>query len=76
MIGYVKGKILSLAPDTALIETASGVGFELSITGSAYNALAGKNEGALFAYMQVKEDGVGLFGFSSQEEKQMFLKLI
>ncbi|MDE6667370.1 MAG: Holliday junction branch migration protein RuvA [Clostridia bacterium] len=76
MIGFLKGKILSLTPDTALIETASGVGFEVLVTGTAYNALAGKREGEVFTYLQVREDGVSLFGFSSVEEKEMFLKLV
>lgn len=76
MIGFIKGKILNLTPETALIETASGVGFEALITGSAYNLLAGKKEGEVFTYLQVREDGVSLFGFSSVEEKEMFLKLV
>ncbi len=76
MIGFLKGKILSLTPDTLLLETASGVGFEVLVTGAAYNALAGKKEGEVYTYMQVREDGVSLFGFSSVEEKEMFLKLI
>ena len=76
MIGFVKGKILSLKPDTALIETASGVGFEILISGAAYNSLEGKKEGEVYTYMQVREDGTSLFGFSSLEEKEMFLKLI
>lgn len=74
MIGYIKGKILSLTPEAALIETG-GIGYEILISGSAYSALAGKSEGELFTYMQVREDGITLFGFSSTEEKQMFLKL-
>ncbi len=76
MIGFVKGKILSLKPDSVLIETASGVGFEILISGAAYSSLEGKREGEVYTYMQVKEDGVCLFGFSSPEEKEMFLKLI
>lgn len=76
MIGFVKGKILSLTSETALIETASGVGFEVLVTGSAFSALAGKKEGEVFTYLQVREDGVSLFGFSSIEEKEMFLKLV
>ena len=75
MIGFVKGKILSLNPDAALIETASGVGFEILISGTAYNSLLGKKEGEVYTYLQVREDGVSLFGFSSLEEKEMFLKL-
>lgn len=76
MIGFLKGKILSLSPEAALIETGSGIGFEVLVTGAAYESLAGKNEGELFTYMQTREDGVSLFGFSCVEEKEMFLKLI
>lgn len=76
MIGFVKGKILSLKPDIALIETASGVGFEILISGAAYSSLEGKKEGEVYTYMQVREDGTSLFGFSSLEEKEMFLKLV
>ena len=76
MIGFLKGKILSLSPETALIETASGVGFEVLLSGEAYNSIEGKKEGEVFTYMQVREDGVSLFGFCSPEEKEMFLKLV
>ena len=76
MIGYVKGQIKSLNTDTALIVTSSGVGFELSVSSSAYDKLAGKTEGELYTYLQVKEDGMSLYGFASTEEKEMFLKLI
>ncbi len=76
MIGYIKGQIKSLSPDSALILTSSGVGFELLISASAYDKLAGKTEGELYTYMQVRDDGVSLFGFAATEEKEMFLKLI
>lgn len=76
MIGYLKGKILSLSKESVLLETASGVGFEVLLTGSAFSSLYGKTEGELYTYLQVREDGVSLFGFSSVAEKEMFLKLI
>lgn len=76
MIGYLKGKILSLGTDTALIETTAGVGFEVLLSGSARGSLSGRTEGEVYTYLQVREDGVSLFGFSSSEEKEMFLKLI
>lgn len=76
MIGYVKGKILSLAPECALIETAGGIGFEVMCSGSAFSALSGKKEGGLYTYLQVGENGAALYGFSSPDEKDMFLKLI
>lgn len=76
MIGYIKGKIKSLTPEYALIETASGLGFEVLLSGMAFSSLANRQEGELFTYMQVREDGVSLFGFATVEEKEMFLKLI
>ena len=76
MIGYVKGKILNVSPDSVLIETAGGIGFEIFCSYSAFSLLSGKSEGALYTYLQVSENGTALYGFSSQEEKNMFLKLI
>ena len=76
MIGFLKGKILNLTSESALIVTASGIGYDVLISGSAYDELCGKPDGEIYTYMQVKEDGINLFGFSSTEEKAMFLKLI
>lgn len=75
MIGYLKGKIMDLSPDYALIENG-GVGYEVTITNTAFSALSGKTEGEIYTYLQVREDGLSLFGFSSRQEKEMFLKLI
>lgn len=76
MIGYIKGKILSLTPECALIETSGGIGFEVICSGSAFFALAGKKEGELYTYLQTSENGTALYGFSSPDEKAMFLKLV
>lgn len=76
MIGYIKGKILSVSADTALIVTDGGVGYDVLCSGTAIDSLTGKKEGELYTYMHVTENGVALYGFSSQEEKRMFLKLI
>lgn len=65
-----------MTPEAALIVTSSGVGFELMISAAAYDGLVGKNEGELYTYLQVREDGMSLFGFAATEEKEMFLKLI
>ncbi|MCD7729262.1 MAG: Holliday junction branch migration protein RuvA [Clostridia bacterium] len=75
MIGYLKGNIMSVSADSALIETG-GVGYEVLCSASALHSLSGKKQGEVYTYLQVREDGVSLFGFSSPEEKNMFLKLI
>lgn len=76
MLGFLKGKILSLTPECALIETASGIGFEVTCSASAHSLLAGKKEGEVYTYLSVSENGTALYGFSSPDEKNMFLKLI
>ena len=75
MIGYVKGKVLSNTDNIILLEN-NGIGYEINCSTTAFCALMEKREGAVYTYMQVKEDGVSLFGFHTIEEKKMFLKLI
>lgn len=75
MIGYLKGKVMSVSSETALIETG-GLGYEVLCSASALDSLTGKTEGELYTYLQVRDDGITLFGFSSPAEKNMFLKLI
>lgn len=75
MIGYVKGKVIHSEENTLLIENG-GIGYEVTCSISAYSKLMEKREGEVFTYLQVKEDGLSLYGFNSIEEKRMFLKLI
>lgn len=74
MIGYLKGKVLDLTPDGALIEV-NGVGYEVNCSGAAFSRLARGGEGEVYTCMQVKEDGVSLYGFADLKEKEFFLKL-
>ena len=53
-----------------------GVGFELVCSGALFSKLAGAAEGEAYTYLQVREDGMTLFGFVSVEEKNMFMKLV
>ena len=74
MIGYLKGKVLDLTLATALIEV-NGVGYEVACTGAAFSRLARGGEGEVFTFLQVKEDGISLYGFADLKEKELFLKL-
>ena len=77
MIGYLKGKVKYLAPEYVLLEVG-GVGYEVVCSGAAFSRLSGVKsgeEGEVYTYLQVKEDGVTLFGFSDVREKELFLKL-
>jgi Holliday junction DNA helicase RuvA len=76
MIGYLKGKVIYSTLEYALIDV-NGVGYEVYCSASAFSKLSQSQAGEVYTYMQVSEaNGVVLYGFSSIEEKNMFLKLI
>ena len=75
MIGYIKGKVIHSSENTVLLE-CGGIGYEINCSISAYSKLMQNREGSVYTYLQVKEDGVALYGFSTMDEKNMFLKLI
>lgn len=76
MIGYLKGKVINITAETALI-LVGGVGYEVYCSGSAFSKMAQGQECEIYTYLQVSEqNGVTLYGFSDLKEKAMFLKLI
>ena len=75
MIAYLRGKVLTTTTETAILDV-NGVGYEVYCTRGAFNGLTVGAVGELHTYLQVKEDGMTLFGFESPTEKELFLKLI
>lgn len=75
MIAYIKGKVISVSGQNVIL-VSGGIGYEVTCSGAALSALSGKEEGEVFTYMSVKEDGVSLYGFRDSAEKNMFLELV
>lgn len=75
MLGFVSGKVVSLYEGTAVVEN-NGLGFELAVSSNTLDSLKTGADVKLFTYLQLREDGLTLFGFATVEEKEMFLKLI
>ena len=75
MISYLRGKVLTTTAETAILDV-NGVGYEAYCSGGAFRKLTVGAVAELYTYLQVKEDGVTLFGFESVKEKELFLKLI
>ncbi len=75
MIAYVRGRVLTITAETAIVEV-NGVGYEIYCSGGAFRRLTVGAEGELFTYLQVKEDGITLYGFADEREKGLFLKLL
>ncbi|OQX88622.1 Holliday junction branch migration protein RuvA [candidate division KSB1 bacterium 4484_87] len=76
MIDFLKGTLAVKQPTRAVIEV-HGVGFEVNITLPCYESLGeAGDEVQLTTYLHVREDQMQLFGFSSVEERGLFLHLI
>ncbi len=74
MIAYLRGRVLTTTAETAILDV-NGVGYEAYCSGGAFRKLTVGAVGEIYTYLQVKEDGVTLFGFADPKEKEVFLKL-
>lgn len=76
MFYYVTGPLTKLLPNLAVVE-AGGVGYALTISETTHAALAPLRDktAKLFTHLSVREDGVELFGFASEEELSSFRML-
>lgn len=74
MIGYVRGKVSYLFPDSCFIDV-NGVGYRVFIPQSTRQNLSKGSETTLFTYLNVREDALLLYGFSSQQEYDLFILL-
>lgn len=81
MFYYITGPLTKLLPNLAVVE-AAGVGYLLTISETTHSALAPKWDSSnpktvkLYTHMAVREDGVDLYGFATEEELSTFRMLI
>ncbi|MEO6949503.1 MAG: Holliday junction branch migration protein RuvA [Ginsengibacter sp.] len=75
MIAYLSGKYSYKSPAVVYVDV-NGVGYEVNISLNTYSQIQSLEEGKLYTYLQVKEDGHTLFGFFDAIEKEMFILLI
>ena len=77
MISFLSGFVVG-QEDTNIIIDVQGVGYELTATFGAMSKFVINEEEKVTipTYMAVREDAVSLFGFESNSEKSLFLKLI
>jgi Holliday junction DNA helicase RuvA len=76
MIGYLRGLLLSKKPNLILVDVG-GVGYEVHIPLTSFYELPGEgSEVVVKVHTHVREDALILFGFITQREKDLFLRLI
>ncbi len=75
MYAYLEGKFTMKNPAQVYVDI-NGVGYELNISLNTYAHIQNLDQGKLFTYLQIKEDGHTLYGFFDKVEKEMFIQLI
>lgn len=77
MIRFLRGEYLYYESGAIVIETPAGIGFRIFVSDAS--SLLTKREGEeieVYTYMQVKEDGMALYGFADTEGLALFEQLI
>ncbi|TLU85840.1 MAG: Holliday junction branch migration protein RuvA [Chlorobium sp.] len=76
MFAYFRGKLVSVLPEEAIVEV-SGIAYRLLISATTSRHLPEPgNEVLLFSHLYVREDALQLYGFSCEEERQLFRLLL
>ncbi len=76
MIEHVRGVLQYKSPAFIVIETG-GIGYKISLPLSSYGLLPAEgDEIKINTYLHCREDGLSLYGFLNQEERDFFLLLI
>ena len=76
MIASLRGTLLSKSP-TEIIVDVNGVGYHVNIPLSTYEKIGEvKSTVTLLTYLHVREDVLQLYGFATEEERNLFRLLI
>ena len=75
MIASISGKVIQLTKETVIIDI-NGLGIEVFVPKSLLGDTKAGDLLYLYTYMLVREDNISLYGFSSLEEKQLFLQFL
>jgi Holliday junction DNA helicase RuvA len=76
LIATVRGEVLVRRGDHVVIE-ASGVGYRLTVSAETLRSVpAAGQEAFLHSETVSRDDGISLYGFASEEERDLFVQLI
>lgn len=77
MIAFLKGAVAAVLPPSTVYVDVNGVGYGVTMAQSALAKLPPVGEEVtVLTYLSVTENGIGLYGFLSEEEKAMFERLV
>jgi holliday junction DNA helicase RuvA len=77
MIALVAGEVAVRRGDHVVVETASGVGYRIAVSAETLRHVPAAGEPvSLHTHLVVRDDALALFGFATEEERDLFLLLI
>jgi holliday junction DNA helicase RuvA len=76
MIASVRGTVTVRRPDHVVVECA-GVGYRLAVSAQTLHRVPSAGKDALLhTHLVLRDDGMHLYGFASEDERELFLLLI
>lgn len=76
MIALVRGSVAARRPDHVVVD-CQGVGYRLAVSAETLRHVpAAGGEVALHAHLVVRDDALALYGFATEEERELFLLLL
>ncbi|HYF26901.1 MAG TPA: Holliday junction branch migration protein RuvA [Baekduia sp.] len=77
MIALVAGQVALRRADHVVLETASGVGYKLHVSAETLKQVpAAGGDVSLLTHLAVRDDALVLYGFATEEERDLFLLLL
>ena len=71
MIASVNGEVLVRRPDHVVVD-ANGVGYRLAVSAETLKSVPARGKRtALHAHLVARDDALSLYGFSSEEERDL-----
>ena len=76
MIALISGRVVVRRPDHVIVD-CGGVGYRLAVSSETLRHVpATGNEVSLHTHLVVRDDALALYGFSSENERDLFLMLL
>ena len=75
MIDYITGTVTELNPAFAVVE-CNGIGYGINISLNTFSALEKDTSCRILIHEAIREDAHLLYGFATESEKDVFLRLI
>lgn len=75
MYSYITGRVTNKTASSIVLDN-NGIGYELGVSGNTLYDVDMGDTAKIYTYLYVREDEMSLYGFSREDEKKLFLRLI